>query len=81
MGNDKNLAVLETTVNGVSLVFEASAVVDLAIDVLGGRAYFRSSPLERAYRDVRAGTFHPFPAEVALTYAGKVALGDPGTGE
>jgi alkylation response protein AidB-like acyl-CoA dehydrogenase len=62
-------------------VLAAIAVVDLAMDVLGGRSYFRSSPLERAYRDVRAGTFHPFPPEITLTYAGKVALGDPGATE
>jgi alkylation response protein AidB-like acyl-CoA dehydrogenase len=62
-------------------VTEAIAVVDLAMDVLGGRSYFRRSPLERAYRDVRAGTFHPFTPEVTLSYAGKLALGDPGTTE
>jgi acyl-CoA dehydrogenase len=62
-------------------VTEAIAVVDLAMDVLGGRSYFRRSPLERAYRDVRAGTFHPFTPEVTLAYAGKLALGDPGTTE
>lgn len=62
-------------------VLAAITVVDLAMDTLGGRAYFRSSPLERAYRDVRAGTFHPLPPEATLTYAGKVALGDPGTTE
>jgi alkylation response protein AidB-like acyl-CoA dehydrogenase len=62
-------------------VLDAIAVVDLAMDVLGGRSYFRRSPLERAYRDVRAGTFHPLPPETTLTYAGKVALGDPGISE
>jgi alkylation response protein AidB-like acyl-CoA dehydrogenase len=62
-------------------VLDAIAVVDLAMDVLGGRSYFRRSPLERAYRDVRAGTFHPLPPETTLTYAGKVALGDPGVAE
>jgi alkylation response protein AidB-like acyl-CoA dehydrogenase len=62
-------------------VLDAIAVVDLAMDVLGGRSYFRRSPLERAYRDVRAGTFHPFPPETTLAYAGKVALGDPGVTE
>ncbi|HET6775217.1 MAG TPA: acyl-CoA dehydrogenase family protein [Acidimicrobiales bacterium] len=63
------------------VVTESIAVVDLAMDVLGGRAYFRRSPLERAYRDVRAGTFHPFTPEMTLAYAGKLALGDPGTTE
>lgn len=62
-------------------VTEAIEVVNLAMDVLGGRSYFRRSALERAYRDVRAGTFHPFTPEVTLTYAGKVALGDPGVSE
>ncbi len=62
-------------------VLDAIAVVDVAMDVLGGRSYFRRSPLERAYRDVRAGTFHPLPPETTLTYAGKVALGDPGVTE
>ncbi|HEX6421033.1 MAG TPA: acyl-CoA dehydrogenase family protein [Acidimicrobiales bacterium] len=59
-------------------VTEAVAVVDLAMDTLGGRSYFRRSPLERAWRDVRAGTFHPFTPEATLAYAGKLALGDPG---
>ena len=58
-------------------VTEAIEVVDLAMDVLGGRSYYRRSPLERALRDVRAGTFHPFSPEVTLNYAGKLALGQP----
>ena len=62
-------------------VTDAIAVVDLAMDVLGGRAYFRSAPLERAYRDVRAGTFHPLTPEATLAYVGKLALGDPGVTE
>ncbi len=62
-------------------VTDAIEAVDLAMDVLGGRAYFRRSPLERAYRDVRAGTFHPFSPEATLSYAGKLALGDPGITE
>lgn len=62
-------------------VTEAIEVVNLAMDMLGGRAYFRRSPLERAYRDVRAGTFHPLTPEITLEYAGKLALGAPGTTE
>jgi alkylation response protein AidB-like acyl-CoA dehydrogenase len=62
-------------------VIDAIAVVDLAMDVLGGRAYFPSAPLERAYRDVRAGTFDPLTPEATLAYAGKLALGGPGVTE
>jgi alkylation response protein AidB-like acyl-CoA dehydrogenase len=59
----------------------AIEVVDLAMDTMGGQSYFRRAGLERAYRDVRAGTFHPFTPEMTLTYAGKMALGDPGLTE
>lgn len=62
-------------------VTSAIEVVDLAMEVMGGRSFFRRSGMERAYRDVRAGTFHPLTPEATLTYAGKVALGDPGVTE
>lgn len=60
------------------VVTSAIAVVDLAMDIMGGRAYFRRFPLERAYRDVRAGRFHPLTPEATLNYVGKLTLGDPG---
>jgi acyl-CoA dehydrogenase len=59
------------------VVTEAQAVVDLAMDAVGGSAYFKSSPLEQAYRDVRAGLFHPLNPERALLYVGRLALGVP----
>jgi alkylation response protein AidB-like acyl-CoA dehydrogenase len=62
-------------------VTEAIEVVNLAMEVMGGRSFFTRFGMERAYRDVRAGTFHPLTPEATLTYAGKLALGDPGTGE
>lgn len=37
----------------------ACAVVERAMELAGGRAYFRKAPLERLARDVRAGRFHP----------------------
>jgi alkylation response protein AidB-like acyl-CoA dehydrogenase len=49
----------------------------LAMEAVGGSAYFRRSPLERAYRDVRAGMFHPINPEKTLIYAGRMALGQP----
>jgi alkylation response protein AidB-like acyl-CoA dehydrogenase len=57
------------------VVTEAQSVVDLAIEAVGGSAYFKSSPLERAYRDVRAGLFHPLNPERTLLYVGRLALG------
>jgi alkylation response protein AidB-like acyl-CoA dehydrogenase len=55
-------------------VVEARAVTDLAMEVAGGPAFFRSSPLERAYRDVRGGPFHPLTPEATLDLAGRAAL-------
>jgi len=59
------------------IVTEAIAIVELAMDVVGGSSYFKRSPLERAYRDVRAGAYHPFTPEKTLLYAGRLALDQP----
>lgn len=53
-------------------------VCDLAMDVAGGQAYFKGSVIERAYRDVRAATFHPLTPEATHLEAGRHALGVPG---
>jgi acyl-CoA dehydrogenase len=52
-------------------------VCDLAMDVAGGAAYYRTSPIERGYRDIRGAKFHPFGPEETLMHAGKLALGRP----
>ena len=52
-------------------------VCDLAMEVAGGAAYYRTSPIEQCYRDVRGVKFHPFTPEETLVHAGKVALGLP----
>lgn len=53
-------------------------VCDLAMDVAGGQAYFKGSVIERAYRDIRASTFHPLTPEATHLEAGRHALGVPG---
>ena len=53
------------------------AVCDLAMEVVGGAAYFKGSPVERAYRDIRAIKFHPLQPEKTLLQAGQVELGLP----
>ncbi|HUG13698.1 MAG TPA: acyl-CoA dehydrogenase family protein [Thermomicrobiales bacterium] len=56
------------------VVLNAIEVVDLAMETAGGPAFFRRSPIERAYRDVRAGAFHPFTPEKTLIHSGRMAL-------
>jgi alkylation response protein AidB-like acyl-CoA dehydrogenase len=47
-------------------VTAAKRVVDIALDVTGGGGMMRGNELERLYRDVRCGGFHP--ANDALTH-------------
>lgn len=55
----------------------ALAVVTAAMQVVGGPSLTRRLPLERWYRDVRAGTLHPFTHYWLLEMIGKGALGIP----
>ena len=61
-----------------AFVNEAAArVVDRALALSGGAGYHNDSPLARAYRDVKAGTFmHPLGANRAYDYLGHAALGE-----
>jgi alkylation response protein AidB-like acyl-CoA dehydrogenase len=52
-------------------------VCDLAMEVAGGGAFFKTSPIERCYRDIRGAKFHPFTPEQTLVHAGRVCLGLP----
>jgi alkylation response protein AidB-like acyl-CoA dehydrogenase len=51
----------------------AIAVVEKAVEIAGGRSYFRKSPLERLARDVRAARFHPPSSPISFQMAGERA--------
>lgn len=53
----------------------ARRVVDLSLRVSGGSSYFRGSELERLYRDVLAGMFHPSDDESAHNTVANAWLG------
>lgn len=60
----------------------AAAAVDVAYDLGGGGAVYRSSPLERCRRDVHTATQHVMIAPPTYELAGRVLLGQalaPGT--
>jgi alkylation response protein AidB-like acyl-CoA dehydrogenase len=44
------------------------------MELAGGQAFFKGSPIERAWRDLRAAKFHPFTPEATLVQAGELAL-------
>ena len=50
-------------------------VVTRAMQTIGGPSIFRRHPIERLYRDVRAGTLHPYTHTWLLEMIGKLRLG------
>ncbi|HET7616485.1 MAG TPA: acyl-CoA dehydrogenase family protein, partial [Bacillales bacterium] len=52
----------------------AVTVVDLAMRVVGGRSISRSMPLERLYRDVRAGIHNPPNDDITISVLAKAAI-------
>jgi alkylation response protein AidB-like acyl-CoA dehydrogenase/predicted ester cyclase len=59
----------------------AVAVVDKVMGIVGSQALRSGSYFERAYRDVRAGTMHPYSAVDATDFIAEAALGLPGPPE
>ena len=53
----------------------AKKVVDLAMAISGGAGMFKSNELERLYRDVRCGGFHPANSLLVHEIVGKTVLG------
>ena len=51
----------------------AASVVEKAVAIAGGRAFFRRSPLERLARDMSAAKFHPPAAPISYQMAGQRA--------
>jgi alkylation response protein AidB-like acyl-CoA dehydrogenase len=68
---DMQWSLMQTTLLKEIVVERAAATVEKAVDIAGGRSYFRKSPLERLARDVQAGKFHPLSAPVSFQVAGQ----------
>ncbi len=68
----ERLAVLE--IPKVVATESAIKVVDLAMRLVGGGSFRRGHILERLYRDVRSGPFHPLTTDQALELLGQTAL-------
>lgn len=55
----------------------AIRIVDQAMAIVGAPGIFNRYPMQRYYRDVRPGPFHPMTNDVARELIGKTALGIP----
>jgi alkylation response protein AidB-like acyl-CoA dehydrogenase len=69
----------ETThqiMTGRTLVAKAALnVVDLAMEIAGGSAFYRNLGLEKLFRDVQGVRYHPLREETQRKLAGQLAMG------
>ena len=66
---------LKIVANKYNVVEGAKDIVDRAMSISGGTGMFKGNELERLYRDVRCGGFHPANSLLAPEIVGKIALG------
>lgn len=53
----------------------AISTVERAMEVAGGASFYRSTGLERAFRDIQGARFHPLQEKPQQRYSGRLALG------
>ncbi len=75
-GNTPGPATTRRVMQGRALVETAVLeVVDLALGIGGGSAFYRDAGLERRFRDAQACRYHPLQERVQREYTGRLALG------
>jgi alkylation response protein AidB-like acyl-CoA dehydrogenase len=78
-----NFALVNETANAIVIRKTIAAraaiqTVEKAMEVVGGAAFFRSLGLERLFRDVHGGLYHPLHEKRQQLFTGRLALGlDP----
>lgn len=75
INNRNDATIVEAVAMQYFCMRAAMDVVNKAVDMMGGAALARRLPLERYYRDVRAGPIHPIGGFDALELIGKHAFG------
>jgi alkylation response protein AidB-like acyl-CoA dehydrogenase len=74
--NEPGVAITNRVMIARTLVARAALdTVEAAMEVTGGRAFYRSAGLERLFRDIQASRYHPLRENVQREFAGRVALG------
>jgi alkylation response protein AidB-like acyl-CoA dehydrogenase len=72
-------AINRIAVAKVDAIDSCIEAVDLAMRIVGGVSLFRSRPIERFYRDVRAPLHNPPLEDRALEMLARAALDEPAT--
>ena len=53
----------------------AIRTVEIALELTGGGAFYKGSPVERAFRDIQGARFHPLQEPAQKDMSGRLALG------
>ena len=69
------LSTRESELRRFSEILEATPDLVAMVDTSGGAGMFKGNELERLYRDVRCGGFHPANSALVHELTGKTALG------
>jgi alkylation response protein AidB-like acyl-CoA dehydrogenase len=78
-----DFALVDETANGIFIRKTIAAraaiqTVEKAMELVGGSAFYRSVGLERLFRDVQGGLYHPYHEKRQHHFTGRLALGlDP----
>jgi alkylation response protein AidB-like acyl-CoA dehydrogenase len=68
----------ETAIKKTLIVRAVGEMMERAMELIGGAAFFRGVGFERLYRDAQAMRFHAMPEKRQLRHTGRLALGlDP----
>lgn len=74
--NDPGPATTNRVMIGRTLVARGVLkTVELAMEAAGGKAFYRSTGLERLFRDAQAARYHPLRESAQRAFAGRMALG------
>lgn len=74
--NQPSLSTTNQVMMGRTIVAKSVLnTMDLAMEIVGGRAFQRSLGLEKLFRDAQGVRYHPLREEVQRQLAGKLALG------
>jgi acyl-CoA dehydrogenase len=78
-----DFALMDETANAIFIRKTIAArtalqTVEKAMELVGGTAFYRSVGLERLFRDIQGGLYHPYPEKRQHLFTGRLALGlDP----
>ena len=73
-----NAAANATFIRKTILTRAAITTVEKAMEVVGGSSFYRNVGLERLFRDVQGGLYHPLHEKRQHLFTGRMALGlDP----